>query len=159
MIAARRGRLRSRCHVLNRSAPHQPIAPALPATAPAWSPSLAGQQGLSGLAGFARGGGSHDGIVLARSTDGGANWWDAVRVNGSDTILAFTPTVSVRRDGIVAVSYYELASASALPSSPMPVSVRIARSTTSDADTWRNVAVEDAFDFSAAPGSSRGRIT
>ena len=67
------------------------------------------------------GGGSHDGIVLARSTDGGANWWDAVRVNGSDTIPAFTPTVSVRRDGIVAVSYYELASASALPSSPMPV--------------------------------------
>ena len=64
------------------------------------------------------GGGSHDGIVLARSTDGGANWWDAVRVNGSDTIPAFTPTVSVRRDGIVAVSYYELASASALPSSP-----------------------------------------
>ena len=105
------------------------------------------------------GGGSHDGIVLARSTDGGANWWDAVRVNGSDTIPAFTPTVSVRRDGIVAVSYYELASASALPSSPMPVAFRIARSTTSDADTWRNVAVEDAFDLSAAPGSSRGRIT
>lgn len=105
------------------------------------------------------GGGLHDGIVLTRSTDGGATWGDVVRVNGSDIIPAFTPTVQVRRDGIVAVSYYELASSAALPSSPLPVTFRIARSPSGDADTWRDAAVEDAFDFSAAPPSSRGRVT
>jgi BNR repeat-like domain len=52
--------------------------------------------------------GKHDGIALARSTDGGQTWSTPVQVNADPNVQAFTPTVNVRADGVIAVTYFDL---------------------------------------------------
>ncbi|HYX73501.1 MAG TPA: sialidase family protein [Steroidobacteraceae bacterium] len=52
--------------------------------------------------------GKHDGIALVRSTDGGQTWSAPVQVNADTSVQAFTPTVSVRTDGVLAVTYFDL---------------------------------------------------
>ncbi|HTL93781.1 MAG TPA: sialidase family protein, partial [Steroidobacteraceae bacterium] len=52
--------------------------------------------------------GKYDGIALARSTDGGQTWSAPVQVNADTKVQAFTPTVSVRGDGVLAVTYFDL---------------------------------------------------
>jgi hypothetical protein len=52
--------------------------------------------------------GKHDGIALARSMDGGQTWSTPVQVNADPNVQAFTPTVNVRADGVVAVTYFDL---------------------------------------------------
>src|SRR4029077_3967604 len=52
--------------------------------------------------------GKHDGIALVRSTDGGKSWSAPVQVNADTTVQAFTPTVNVRADGVLAVTYFDL---------------------------------------------------
>ena len=50
----------------------------------------------------------HDAIVLSSSSDSGATWSQPVRVNGSPAASAFLPNISVRDDGVIGVSYYDL---------------------------------------------------
>jgi hypothetical protein len=57
---------------------------------------------------FSMGNMPHDGIVLARSTDGGQTWSTPVQVNADTNVQAFTPTVNVRADGVIAVTYFDL---------------------------------------------------
>ena len=52
--------------------------------------------------------GNYDGIALARSTDGGQTWSAPVQINADTTVQAFTPTVNVRADGVLAVTYFDL---------------------------------------------------
>jgi hypothetical protein len=52
--------------------------------------------------------GKHDGIALAHSTDGGQTWSAPVQVNADPQVQAFTPTVNVRADGVIAVTYFDL---------------------------------------------------
>ena len=52
--------------------------------------------------------GKHDGIALSSSTDGGQTWSMPVQVNGDPNVQAFTPTVNVRADGVIAVTYFDL---------------------------------------------------
>jgi hypothetical protein len=52
--------------------------------------------------------GHHDGIALSASTDGGLTWSMPVQVNGDPNVQAFTPTVNVRTDGVIAVTYFDL---------------------------------------------------
>jgi hypothetical protein len=52
--------------------------------------------------------GNHDGIALSRSTDGGQTWTAPVQVNADPNVQAFTPTVNVRADGVIAVTYFDL---------------------------------------------------
>src|SRR5215472_16845052 len=52
--------------------------------------------------------GKHDGIALVYSRDGGQTWSPPVQVNGDTDVQAFTPTVNVRADGVVAVTYFDL---------------------------------------------------
>jgi hypothetical protein len=54
--------------------------------------------------------GAHDGIALSRSSDGGLTWSAPVRVNGQPGVAAFTPTVHVRDDGVIGVTYYDFRS-------------------------------------------------
>jgi hypothetical protein len=57
--------------------------------------------------------GPRSSIALSRSTDGGKTWSTPMKVNATPTTIplgnqqAFTPMVSVRNDGTVAVSYYD----------------------------------------------------
>ncbi|HTR56198.1 MAG TPA: sialidase family protein [Kofleriaceae bacterium] len=50
----------------------------------------------------------HDGIVVARSTDGGLTWSALVQANGAPDVPAFTPQIAVASDGTVGVFYYDL---------------------------------------------------
>jgi hypothetical protein len=52
-------------------------------------------------------GGRYDGIVLAKSTDGGLTWTLPQQVNQAYNAQAFTPVVAVAGDGRVAVTYYD----------------------------------------------------
>jgi hypothetical protein len=52
--------------------------------------------------------GQHDGIALVHSTDGGQTWSAPVQVNADPNVQAFTPTVNVRADGVIAVTYFDL---------------------------------------------------
>ena len=52
--------------------------------------------------------GKHDGIALVRSIDGGQTWSAPVQVNADTSVPAFTPTVSVSADGVIAVTYFDL---------------------------------------------------
>jgi len=52
--------------------------------------------------------GKHDGIALVSSTDGGMTWSAPMQVNGDPNVQAFTPTVNVRADGVIAVTYFDL---------------------------------------------------
>jgi hypothetical protein len=52
--------------------------------------------------------GKHDGIALSRSLDGGLTWSVPVQVNADANVQAFTPTVNVRADGVIAVTYFDL---------------------------------------------------
>jgi hypothetical protein len=53
-------------------------------------------------------GGARDGIALTHSSDGGLTWSAPVQVNHDTSVQAFTPTVHVRGDGAIAVTYYDL---------------------------------------------------
>ncbi len=53
-------------------------------------------------------GGDHDGIALTQSSDGGVTWSVPVQVNANAAVQAFTPTVDVRSNGVVAVTYFDL---------------------------------------------------
>jgi BNR repeat-like domain len=52
--------------------------------------------------------GKQDGIALVHSTDGGKTWSVPVQVNADPNVQAFTPTVNVRADGVIAVTYFDL---------------------------------------------------
>jgi BNR repeat-like domain len=52
--------------------------------------------------------GKHDGIALVQSNDAGQTWSAPVQVNADVNVQAFTPTVNVREDGVVAVTYFDL---------------------------------------------------
>jgi BNR repeat-like domain len=52
--------------------------------------------------------GKHDGIALVHSTDGGRTWSAPVEINADPNVQAFTPTVNVRADGVIAVTYFDL---------------------------------------------------
>ena len=52
-------------------------------------------------------GGLRDGIALSRSDDGGRHWSKPVQINTKPKAQAFTPTVNVRQDGTVGISYYD----------------------------------------------------
>ena len=53
-------------------------------------------------------GGQRDGIAMTQSSDGGVTWSAPVQVNADTTVQAFTPTINVRADGTIAVTYFDL---------------------------------------------------
>jgi hypothetical protein len=52
--------------------------------------------------------GQRDGIALSSSADGGQTWSAPVQVNADPSAAAFTPTINVRADGVIGISYYDL---------------------------------------------------
>jgi hypothetical protein len=98
--------------------------------------------------------GNYDGVAYSRSTDGGRNWTNPVAVNARIDVPAFVPTVHVRDDGVVGVSYYDFRDNTAAAGS-LPTTYRLAVST--DGMTWRESEINAAFEMNRAP-IARGRF-
>ena len=95
-------------------------------------------------------GGARDGIALSRSIDGGLTWSIPVQLNSVPAAQAFTPSVHVRANGTVGVTYYDFRSNTPDPAS-LPTELIFARST--DGVTWQENRFTAAFDMLTAPFS------
>jgi hypothetical protein len=93
--------------------------------------------------------GQHDGIAMAQSSDGGLTWSTPVEVNADHGVQAFTPTIHVRADGVIGVTYYDLrndTSASALLTDCWLV-------TSSDGVSFKETHLSGPFDLDQAPNA------
>jgi hypothetical protein len=93
-------------------------------------------------------GGVREGVVVSQSSDGGQSWSAPVQINRDPLVQAFTPSVHVRRDGTVGVSYYDLRSNTADPATLL-TDVWLTRSR--DGVNWRESRISRAFDMNKAP--------
>ena len=95
--------------------------------------------------------GALDAIAIARSTDGGVSWSAPSRVSTAAGVAAFTPSVHVRADGVVGVTYYDFRSNTADPAT-LPTDYWLARSSDGGV-TWAETRVSSPFDLSIAPNA------
>jgi hypothetical protein len=95
-------------------------------------------------------GGQHDGIAMAHSTDGGLTWSVPVQVNADHNVQAFTPTIHVRADGVIGVTYYDLRNETSSPASLLTDCWLV---TSSDGVTFRESHLSGPFDLDLAPNS------
>jgi len=93
-------------------------------------------------------GGQRDAIALSRSMDGGITWSAPVRVNSDGTTPAFSPTVHVRGDGVIGVSYYDFRN-NTPDRTTLPTDYWIALSI--DALNFRESHLSGSFDLNTAP--------
>ncbi len=89
-----------------------------------------------------------EGVVVSQSSDGGNTWSAPVQINRDPTVQAFLPSVHVRKDGTVGVSYYDLRSNTADPATLL-TDVWLTRSR--DGVTWRESRISKPFDMAKAP--------
>jgi len=94
--------------------------------------------------------GQHDGIVLARSPDGGRTWSQPAQINAVPTAAAFTPTVHVRADGVVGITYYDLRNDTPDAATLLTDYWLVA---SADAGSWRESHLSGPFDLDLAPDS------
>jgi hypothetical protein len=92
-----------------------------------------------------------DGIALSRSSDGGRHWTRPVRINSSGSVAAFVPSVRVRSDGAVGISYFDFRSDTAAATSLWTDSW-LAWSDDNGA-TWRENRISNRFDLDVAPNA------
>ncbi|MEO8135137.1 MAG: sialidase family protein [Betaproteobacteria bacterium] len=95
--------------------------------------------------------GLRDNILLSSSSDGGLTWSGPLRINADPTVAAFTPTVAVRTDGTIGVTYYDFRSNTADPRT-LPTDYWLIRSI--DGITWRESRVSGPFDLAIAPNAN-----
>ena len=95
-------------------------------------------------------GGVRDGIALSSSQDGGLTWLAPKQINRApNNAPAFTPTVHVRYDGVVGVTYYDFRSNTTDPAT-LPTEHWLTRSS-DGGKTWRESRVGKQFDLATAP--------
>ena len=92
-------------------------------------------------------GGAFNGIVYSQSSDGGQSWSSIASVNARPDVRAFMPTVAVRTDGTIGVSYFDFRNN--VPGGTIDTSYRLATST--DGVHWSESSIEDTFDLDRAP--------
>ena len=96
--------------------------------------------------------GQHDGIALVSSADGGKTWSTPVQVNGDPAAVAFTPTINVRSDGVIAVTYYDLRN----DKYPGTVMTDCWMVTSSDGKTFKEAHLSGPFDLNNAARAEFG---
>jgi hypothetical protein len=93
-------------------------------------------------------GGVRDGIAFSQSSDGGFTWSNPTRINSDGNVQAMIPTVHVRPDGVIGVSYYDLRSNTS-DTSTLLTDYWLA--TSNDGINWSESRVSEPFDLSTAP--------
>jgi len=96
-------------------------------------------------------GGARDGIAFSQSRDGGSTWTTPVSINGNLAVQAFTPTVHIRDDGTIGVSYYDMRPLLPSGNGTLPVDYWLAQS--NDGATWRESLIAGPFDLASAPNA------
>ena len=91
--------------------------------------------------------GGFDSIAISRSTDNGNSWSAPTRVSAAG-VAAFTPSVHVRANGDVGVTYYDLRNNTTAAS--LPTDYWLAKSTDGGV-SWSETHIATAFDLSTAP--------
>jgi len=95
-----------------------------------------------------------NGIAISKSIDGGFTWTTAIRANRAPEAAAFTPSVAVRDDGTVAVTYYDFSNNTPDPNT-LPTDYWMAVSRDGGA-TWLSSLVAGPFDLEQAPRTEGG---
>ncbi|HEY5849916.1 MAG TPA: sialidase family protein [Lysobacter sp.] len=96
--------------------------------------------------------GAVDAIALSVSADDGLTWSAPRRVNNTAVnVHAFTPSVHVRADGMVGVSYYDLR-ANTTDTTVLQTEYWLARSSDAGA-SWTETRIANAFDLDTAPNA------
>ena len=95
--------------------------------------------------------GEHDGIAMTQSTDGGLSWSTPVQVNADHSVQAFTPTIHVRADGVIAVTYFDLRNNTAPSAGTLWTDCWMA--TSADGVTFRETHLSGSFNLELAPDS------
>ena len=95
--------------------------------------------------------GAHDGIALAHSHDGGMTWSAPARVNVNSSVAAFVPSVHVRADGQIGVSYFDFRPNTS-STATLLTGYWLARS--SDGANWSEQQIAGPFDLKLAPLSA-----
>lgn len=95
-------------------------------------------------------GGQRDGIAMAHSSDGGLTWSVPVQVNAAPTAQAFTPSIHVRADGVIGVTYYDLRNASFSTTSLLTDCWLV---TSSDGVNFKETHLSGPFDLRLAPNA------
>ncbi|MDH5246392.1 MAG: glycoside hydrolase [Betaproteobacteria bacterium] len=95
--------------------------------------------------------GERNGIALSRSFDGGLTWTAPVRINRAPSAQAFIPTVAIRTDGLLGVSYFDFRN-----NTDDATSLRTDYwlATTWDGTTWRETHLAGPFDYLNAPNAN-----
>jgi hypothetical protein len=96
--------------------------------------------------------GQHDGIALSSSTDGGTTWSTPVQVNGDINAVAFTPTINVRSDGVIAITYYDLRN-DMFPDTVLTDAWMV---TSADGKTFKEAHLSGPFNLNNAPRGEFG---
>ena len=100
--------------------------------------------------------GARDGIALSHSSDGGISWSVPLRVNGDGSVAAFVPSVHVRPDGQVGVSYFDFRPNTS-STATLLTDYWLARS--SNGTNWSESQIAGPFDLALAPLSAAGNAT
>lgn len=93
-------------------------------------------------------GGVRDGIAISLSQDGGMTWTRPAQVNSVGSVQALLPTVTVRADGVIGVTYYDFRN-HAPGATTLLTDYWLATSV--DGVSWKEAHVAGSFDFSTAP--------
>jgi len=93
-------------------------------------------------------GGARDGIAFSRSIDGGVTWSPPAQINSAPAAQAILPTVTVRDDGIIGVTYYDFRN-HVLGAPTLATDYWL--TTSADGVIWNESHVTGPFDFTTAP--------
>jgi hypothetical protein len=101
-------------------------------------------------------GGRYDGIVLAKSTDGGRTWTIPQQVNQAYNVQAFTPAVAATGDGRVAVTYYDFRNDTNNPA--VLLTNRWQVTSADGGGSWVETPVGATFDLLKGPALTGGTL-